>query len=86
MTRSLTMIFETGQAEISELTHRVQNFGEDVYRYLQTTGLGEIELAEIDTATTQLVIRRIKTRNYGTVKAWIERKMRQHHLNGSISD
>ncbi|WP_256752321.1 hypothetical protein [Mesorhizobium sp. Mes31] len=86
MTHFLTIDFDPEQAETDALIHRVRNFGEDVYRYLRTTGWGEIKMAEVDAAMTQLIIRDIKGSKLRRVRAWIVDEMNRHHLSGVISN
>jgi hypothetical protein len=81
---SLTITFDAKQAEFSALSHRIRNFGEDIYRYLKTNGWGEIALTEIDAATTQLTIRDIKGSKLRRVTAWVDDEMRRQHLSGAI--
>ncbi|MEQ1950646.1 hypothetical protein [Mesorhizobium sp. CN2-181] len=84
MTRSLTIHFDPAQAEQFLLIHRVQNFGEDVFRELRVTQWGEIDIHEVDTATDCLVVRRIANSKVRRLKAWIEREMARQHLKGLV--
>lgn len=84
MAHSLMINFDPGQAEPNSLRHRIRNFGEAIYRYLQTNEFGEMALAEVDRATTQLMIRKVKTRHLGSLITWIETGMRREHLLGVI--
>ncbi|TIS74906.1 MAG: hypothetical protein E5W94_23255 [Mesorhizobium sp.] len=76
--------FNTDQAELYGLIHRVRNFGEDVHRFLQTNGWGEINMGEVDAATTQLIIREIKHSKLRRVTVWVEAEMRRSHLFGVV--
>ncbi|MFT3987514.1 hypothetical protein [Aestuariivirga sp.] len=85
MSRTLTINFDPDQAEIYTLIHSVRNFGESVWRNLKTTGLGEMNLGDVDAATTQLTVYRIKARNVRRLQSWIEDEMKLHHLTGTLS-
>ncbi|MFD2057636.1 hypothetical protein ACFSQT_32485 [Mesorhizobium calcicola] len=84
MSRSLVINFNIDQAELYGLIHRVRNFGEDVYRFLRTNGWGEIDIGEVDAATTQLIMRDIKHSKLRRVTAWVEEEMRRQHLLGEV--
>jgi hypothetical protein len=85
LSHSLTIDFDPDQAEFGALLHRVRNFGEDVYRYLRTNDWGEIDLNEVDAATTRLTIRGIKSSKLRRISTWVGEEMRQQHLLGRIS-
>jgi hypothetical protein len=82
----LTIDFDPYQAEPAALLHRVRNFGEDIYRYLQATDWGEIRMDEVDAATTKLIIRDIKSSKLRRVRSWVAEEMKRQHLAGTISN
>jgi hypothetical protein len=84
MSRSLVISFNSDQAELYGLIHRTRNFGEDVYRFLQTNGWGEINMGEVDAAITQLIIRDIKHSKVRRVAVWVEEEMTRQHLLGAV--
>ena len=63
------------------LVHRLRNFGEDLYREFSASGKAEVSLDEIDSATSELRIVVGATRHLGAVTAFIEKTLRQHHLD-----
>jgi hypothetical protein len=58
MSRTIVIRFPKDQDEEFSLIHRLRNFGEDVFRHLRDSekGWGEIDLAEVDAATSQFTI------------------------------
>lgn len=84
MARTLTIRFDIVQAEQFSLMHRVQNFGEDVFRELRVTQWGEIDIHEVDRAMDCLVVRRVANSKLRRLKAWIEKEMVRQHIEGIV--
>jgi hypothetical protein len=47
------------------LLHRVRNLGEALYSHFQVSGGGFIDLTQVDSATTTLVVERVSKRDLG---------------------
>ena len=84
MSHSLVINFSIDQAEFNILIHRVRNFGEDIDRFLRTNGWGSIDMGEVDSATTQLIIRAIKRSKLRRVSVWVEEEMGRQYLLGNV--
>ncbi len=51
--------------EGSDLLHRVRNFGETLYGHFSASGGGSVDLKQVDTATTTLVVECVRKRDLG---------------------
>jgi hypothetical protein len=82
MARTIVIRFPKHQAEEYNLIHRLRNYGEDVYRHLQDSdrGSGEIDLAEVDAATSQFSIRGVSPRRLQRVLKWVYKEAARQNL------
>jgi hypothetical protein len=64
-----------------DLTHRVRNFGEALYREFERTSGAAISLDEVDRATNQLQVDVRATRHLGTALELVNKLLRQHMLD-----
>lgn len=51
--------------EGNDLLHRVRNLGEALYSHFEVSGGGIVDLAQVDRATTTLVVERVSKRDLG---------------------
>ncbi|HEV2514034.1 MAG TPA: hypothetical protein VGV07_02200 [Devosia sp.] len=72
--------------EAESMAHRLRNFGEDVFRRLRDNEWGEIDLDEVDLATSELLITGIKQANRRRLARWLEEEAARQHLIVSIEE
>lgn len=60
MSCTLLIHLSPDQGEEFLIIHLFRNFGEDVFRFLRDNAWGEVSLDEIDAASTQFSVKRIK--------------------------
>lgn len=64
------------------LTHQIHNFGEDIWREIEQTGLGDVGgLETVDRATDELSIKIFRTSKIWTVRKLVERILKAHFLD-----
>lgn len=64
------------------LTHQVRNFGEDLWREIEQTKLGDVGGIEaVDRATDTLRVHIYHTRKIGTVRKLVEKLLKAHFLD-----
>jgi hypothetical protein len=64
-----------------QLIHRIQNFGEDLYREFQKNGEAVMDIEEVDRATDTLRVTLAASRHLGTVMGFIKKTLQHHHLH-----
>jgi hypothetical protein len=64
-------------------THRVRNFGEDLFRLLEPERYASISLNDVDTATTQLRVSVHSPARLGWTESEIGKLLKRHHLADS---
>jgi hypothetical protein len=72
--------------EREHLNHQFRNFGEDAFRWLRDTGVGEVDLAEVDASNGEFTIRRVKRSKSRTVVRWVSEEAERQHLPISVED
>ena len=72
-------------ADKASFTHRVRNFGEDLYGGLQHERHASIDLGEIDRARTHLRVAVHSASRLGWAQAEIKKLLKRHRLAASIS-
>lgn len=64
------------------LTHQVRNFGEDIWREIEQSGLGDVGgIDAIDQATDVLRIHVFRIQKVGTVRKLVEKLLKAHILH-----
>jgi hypothetical protein len=81
MTSAVTVVI--ADPVTPDLLHRFRNFGEDVWRDLRFSC--DVSLDDVDTATTELTIRRIRKRELRNVINYLERQFRVHGFEKIVS-
>ena len=78
--KTITIVFPTNSD--GALTHQIRNFGEDLWREVEQTSLGDVGgLVSVDKATNKLMIQIHKTRKISTVKKLVEKHLKAHFLD-----
>jgi hypothetical protein len=54
------------------LTHQFHNFGEDVFRWVRDSSVGEVDLDEVDKSTNKFSIANVKASNCRRVMRWVQ--------------
>lgn len=64
------------------LIHRLRNYGEDVYHYTLNggTGMGEVDLEEVDSAKDQFSVRRVANHKVRGLCVWLEEEGARQNL------
>jgi hypothetical protein len=79
MSWRVTITFpETVGDEGNELLHRVHNFGEALYGHFGLSGGGFVDLQKVDSATTSLVVERVRKRDLGRTLQSIRQLASKH--------
>lgn len=80
--RTILIRFPTHQSEHSGLIHRLRNYGEDVYRYTRNygKGFGEVDIDEVDAATTEFSVRGVAGSKVRRVLQWLEEEATRQNL------
>ncbi len=80
--RTILIRFPTDQSEEFSLIHRLRNYGEDVYRYTRDhgKGTGEVELDEVDAATTEFSVRGVANSKVRRVCQWLEKEAARQNM------
>jgi hypothetical protein len=84
MPRQIVVEFRP-DADKASFTHRVRNFGEDLYGVLRHDGRASVDLAEVDRATTLLRITVHSATRLGWAQDEIKKLLKRHHLAASVS-
>jgi hypothetical protein len=80
--RTILIRLPTHQSEQFSLIHRLRNYGEDVYRYTRDNdkGVGEVDLDEVDAATTEFSVRGVADSKVRRVRQWLEEEAARQNL------
>jgi hypothetical protein len=78
MAREIVIDFEVGAEEFS--VHKVQNFGESLYRMCLEDGWASISLKDVDGATNQLRVTVHSARKVRRISSAIEKLLDRHGL------
>ncbi|MEL7257917.1 MAG: hypothetical protein AAFN80_08735 [Pseudomonadota bacterium] len=78
--KTITILFPTNSD--GALTHQVRNFGEDLWREIEQTGLGDVGGIEtVDRATDKLKVQIHHTRKISTVRMLVDKLLKAHFLD-----
>lgn len=78
--KTITIRFPTNTD--GSLTHQIRNFGEDLWREIEETKLGDLGgISTVDSATDTLTVRVFHTRKIGTVRKLVEKLLKEHFLD-----
>lgn len=72
--------------EAGAMVHRLRNFGEDVFRQLRDTNWGDIDLDEVDRATSEFAVRGIKQAERQRLARWLQDEAARQQLIVSLED
>ncbi|WP_439603208.1 hypothetical protein [Devosia sp.] len=87
MSGTILIKFSAGPGEeAGSLAHRLRNFGEDVFRHLRDTNWGEIDLDEVDLATSEFAVRGIKQAERQRLARWLQDEAARQQLIVSLED
>lgn len=78
--KTIIILFSTNSD--GALTHQVRNFGEDLWREIEQTDLGDVGgLETVDRATDKLKVQIHHTRKINTVRKLVDKLLKAHFLD-----
>ena len=81
--RTVLIRFVDDPVQDQGLIHRLRNFGEDVFHYVRDAGrgMGEVDLAEVDSAKDLFLVRHVAASKVRRLRRWLEDEAARQNLH-----